>query len=187
MLHYEIIVDHGETPNKCTITPLAYRADFKLHFQPPRGLALSADLLLHPEGVELNASFRSHFPVKLLGAIDCVWRRLPPLLESLSGPLPQLVSIPQDFLTAYPRISKKDYDPSGGLATIEALFIAGALLGQPDLSLLREYFFADRFLAMNEASFRRHGIVFELGGPVFRPSLERNSRNRRLARGRPVL
>lgn len=185
MFQYEIIVDHGETANKCTIMPLQYRDDFQLLFGRVRG-PLTADILLHHEGIPLHELNQEMHAVKKIGVIDCVWRRLDPILEYLDRPLPTFVSIPQGFETAYPRRSKKDFDPSGGLATIEAIFIAAAFLGHWDESLLREYFFAEEFLRINDGVFRAHGInpPTERHQPIFNPMLPRNSHQRRVGRGR---
>lgn len=181
MLQYEIIVDHSETANKCTILPLAYRDDFHIMRSPQ---TLTADILLHPDGIPLPGPLPASQPVQRLAAIDCVWRRLEPILQKIRVPHPPLFSIPPDFVTAYPRVSRKDFDPVGGLATIEAIFIAAALLGNWDLSLLREYYFAEKFLKANAAIFERYGLKTNLHGPVFQPRSPSNSQTRRLARGR---
>lgn len=185
MLHYEIIVDHGETANKCTIMPLQYREDFIILQGRVRG-PLTSSLLLHHEGVPFHQLDRSTRETKRVGVIDCVWRRLDPILEYLEKPLPTLVRIPDGFVTAYPRRSKKDFDPSGGLATIEAIFIAGAFLGHWDETLLREYFFAEQFLEMNDAVFRQYGVnpPENQSRPIFNPLLPRNAQQRRIGRGR---
>jgi pre-rRNA-processing protein TSR3 len=139
MFQYEIIVDHTESSNKCTILPLAYRDDFLIvRGQLERPFATT--LLLHPDGIDLSQAKPNVTEVTGLGAIDCIWRRLEQILEKVPKPLPTLVRIPDGFLTAYPRRSKKDFDPSAGLATIEALFIAAAFVGHWDYTLLREYF-----------------------------------------------
>ncbi len=183
MLQYEIIVDHGETPNKCTILPLAYRSDFRI-FRPKDPKTLQAEVLLHPEGRCLSEWKQSSLASARLAAIDCVWRRLDPILDALSEQPPHRFKIPQGFVTAYPRVSKKDYDPEGGLATIEAIFIAAAFMGSWDLSLLREYFFADEFLRLNESLFRHYEIWGGIEGKVYDPSQAKNARTRRLGRGR---
>jgi pre-rRNA-processing protein TSR3 len=48
--------------------------------------------------------------------------------------------------TAYPRTSKCFDDPAQGLASIEALYLARALLGDKDPSLLDGYYWRDDFL-----------------------------------------
>lgn len=183
MLSYEVFVDHGETPNRCTILPLAYRKDFTIlrkKFLAP----LISEVLLHPEGILLNEFAATKANLTSLSAIDCVWRRLDPLVRSLPDPKPLKVRIPEGFVTAYPRVAKNNADPDGGFATIEAIFIAAAFLGEWDLSLLREYYFAEEFLTRNAEAFRAFGINPHFEGPVYQPLLPRNSQTRRISRGR---
>ncbi len=159
MLKYEIIVDHSETSKKCTILPLSYRDDFSIRrYVPNRVLMpLSADVLLHPDGVPLDQLSKPK-AIKI-AALDCIWRRLEAILKGLKGPIPTLVSIPAGFETAYPRESKDSSDPSRGLATIEALFITAAFLGRWDVSLLDKYYFGDAFLTRNMAVFQEYGLA----------------------------
>lgn len=185
MLQYEIIVDHGETANKCTIMPLQYRRDFRLLLGRVKG-PFTANILLHHDGLPLDQFLKESQSISTVGVIDCVWRRLDPILEYLEKPLPSLVRIPDEFKTAYPRRSRIDFDPSAGLATIEAIFIAAAFLGHWDETLLREYFFADAFLSMNDAVFRTYDIhpPAERSHSLFSPLRPRNSHQRRIGRGR---
>ena len=160
-MRYEIVIDPGETPNKCTIAPLAYRPDFTLirargDVILPR---LTSPLLLHHEGPCITGFRRKGPVVDGIAAIDCVWRRLGVLVRRIPKPLPVLVSIPEGFATAYPRRSIRHVDPSGGLATIEAIFIAAALLGHWDRSLLAEYYFAPVFIEKNRARFLELGVM----------------------------
>ncbi len=59
------------------------------------------------------------------------------------------MSIRARLRTAYPRRSKTFEDPGAGLASVEALFAAMALLGQPRPDLLDEYHWRERFLELN--------------------------------------
>lgn len=184
MFTYEIFVDHGETPNRCTILPLAYRDDFTIlrkRFLAP----LSSQILLHPDGICLSTMDKTQ-GIQSLAAIDCVWKRLDPLLAALPSPKPLLAKIPDGFVTAYPRVAKNNKDPEGGFATIEAIFIGAAFLGHWDLTLLREYYFADEFLRKNAEAFSAFGIHSEVTSGVYNPLLPRNSQTRRLSRGRPI-
>jgi pre-rRNA-processing protein TSR3 len=77
--------------------------------------------------------------------LDSTWRWLPQLLACLDGvPVPR--SIPGPLRTAYPRTSKVFTDPVAGLASIEALYVARALLGDEDPTLLDGYHWKDEFL-----------------------------------------
>lgn len=157
-LEFEIVVDKGETPNKCTILPLADRADF-LIMRPARSEpipTLTGDLLLHPDG-ELLSEIKG-LNVRRLSVIDSNWKWLPLLMNRVQPPVPRLARIPSGFRTAYPRRSKKNTDPEEGLATIEAVFIAAAFLGHWDESLFAKYHFGADFLAMNKDAFLRYGV-----------------------------
>lgn len=164
-MRFEILVDRSETVAKCTILPLAYRPDFDI-VRFPRGKPLpplKGDLLLHHEGESL-ATLAPKLAVPgerqlLLSSVDCVWKRLPLILGWIERPWPTLARIPDGFVTAYPRKNKQNLDPEGGLATIEALFIAAAFLGHWDETLLKEYHFGPAFLADNRAVFARYGVL----------------------------
>lgn len=156
---YEVLVDRAETPNKCTILPLADRPDFEiLRFEHNQRLKpLTGDVLLHPEGTPLDRVGLKG-SVRKIAAIDCTWKKLARFVKRIDGPLPVLCGIPDGFVTAYPRRNKKDQDPEEGLATIEALFIAAAFLGRWDESLFSRYHFGASFLALNKAVFERYGV-----------------------------
>lgn len=193
MIKFEILIDHSETSNKCTILPLAYRSDFKITKFPrqtsskPPELHLHSELLLHPAGHPINEYAAAHGPFNgSIAAIDSIWRRLDPIMQAVAKPLPTLVGLPSGFVTAYPRVSRHDFDPEGGLATIEALFIAAALVGHWDESLLSEYFFGQKFLELNAGRFADFGVVVptERSEPLFKPLIPRNAHSRRRGRGR---
>ena len=79
--------------------------------------------------------------------LDATWRLLPKLQGTLQGnPIPR--SIPGGIPTAYPRVSKNFEDPTGGLASIEALYVARYLLGDRDETLLDGYEWKAEFLEM---------------------------------------
>lgn len=171
-LRHEVLVDHRERPTKCTILPLAGHPDLIIVRSVAAGplAALTGGALLHPDGLDLAevaAARRAGgaqalaAPVRVVSAIDCVWKHLPALLARLPSPLPPLVRIPAGFVTAYPRRNKQDLDPAAGLATIEAVFLAGAFFGDWNESLLSRYHFAAAFLAANQATFARYRL-----GPV---------------------
>lgn len=189
--HFEVLLDHGETANKCTIAPLSYRSDFSIR-RFPRGMPiprLQSAVLLHMDGVGMDQMSPDSLGGKSLSAVDCVWRRLDPIMNWLEKPLPILARIPEGFVTAYPRKSAlPELDPSGGLATIEALFIGAAFMGHWDLSILQEYFFADRFLQLNREAFRHYGLgsVAQEEDRLFNPRHPRSAAQRRIGRGRVV-
>lgn len=78
--------------------------------------------------------------------LDSTWRYLPDLAACLVGEgVPR--SIPAGVETAYPRVSKVFEDPTAGLASVEALYVARRLLGDDDPSLLDGYHWKEPFLA----------------------------------------
>jgi pre-rRNA-processing protein TSR3 len=79
--------------------------------------------------------------------IDCAWRRVPALLARVDGDLAPRRLPP--LATAYPRKSKAFADPEAGLASIEALYAASVLLGEPRPEWLAAYRWRDEFLRVN--------------------------------------
>ena len=78
--------------------------------------------------------------------LDSTWRWLPWLRECLMGS-PVCRSVPAHVRTVYPRVSRVFEDPRGGLASVEALYVARRILGDDDPSLLDGYHWKDQFLA----------------------------------------
>ena len=136
--------DPREPAKKCSLTPL--RGMEGVRFVPLRGVKrvdVGRRIWLHPDGEELGPADRG---MGLL-LIDCTWRRVPALSKRIDGELlrrrlPKLV-------TTYPRRSKLLPDPEHGLASVEALYAATALLDAPCPALLAHYHWAAEFLAAN--------------------------------------
>jgi pre-rRNA-processing protein TSR3 len=141
-----IVHDPREPAGKCSLTPLRGMAGVR--FVPARGgdrIDVGRRVWLHPDGGELDPGDLG----RGLLLLDCTWRRLPKLARCIDGEpvrrrLPKLV-------TAYPRRSKLWPDPEDGLASVEALYAALALLGAPRPELLASYRWADAFLEANPA------------------------------------
>ena len=139
-----IVHDPREPAKKCSLTPL--RGMPGVRFVSVRGgkrVDAGRRIWLHPEGEELSQADRG---IGLL-LVDCTWRRLPKLSTCIDGELlrrrlPRLV-------TAYPRRSKLAPDPEHGLASVEALYAATALLDGPRPELLAQYRWSAEFLAAN--------------------------------------
>jgi pre-rRNA-processing protein TSR3 len=139
-----ILHDPREPAKKCSLTPL--RGMQGVRFVPAHGgmrVDAGRRVWLHPDGEELGPADRG----RGLLLIDCTWRRLSTLSKCIDGEplrrrLPPLV-------TAYPRRSKLTPDPEHGLASVEALFAATALLDVPRPELLAHYRWAAQFLAAN--------------------------------------
>jgi len=139
-----IIIRRGESRAKCTIQPL--RGTPGLTFMPyplRQKPDLSQHLLLAPDAPVLTLADAGR-PLLLL---DANWRHAEKIRKTVE-PV-EARSIPPDWKTAYPRRSKMHEDPDTGLATVEALFAAGCILGHRDDSLLRFYSWKDVFLKLN--------------------------------------
>jgi pre-rRNA-processing protein TSR3 len=142
-----IIVRHPrENPKKCSVLPLKGRADLLFLGYPAAKLPpLDGYVRLAAEGPALSASDADHGILLLdgswrwAGAMTSAFEKVPP--RSLTG-----------FQTAYPRASKLGTDPSNGLASVEALYVAYHLLGRPTNGLLDHYRWAQRFLELNGLS-----------------------------------
>ncbi|MBS0654710.1 MAG: DTW domain-containing protein [Verrucomicrobia bacterium] len=67
-------------------------------------------------------------------------------------------SIPAGFQTAYPRCQHDCPDPSQGLASIEALYVAFSILGYPVEGLLDGYYWKEQFLEKNREIFLLNNI-----------------------------
>jgi pre-rRNA-processing protein TSR3 len=141
-----ILRDARESERKCSLTPLHGLPGIRfVAYDPERRLDAVGRVLLHPEGEPIGPSDRG----RPLFVIDCAWRRVPTLLRTVDG-APERRRLPP-LVSAYPRRSKTFEDPASGLASIEALYAAVALLDGPFPELLREYRFAAAFLDANPA------------------------------------
>lgn len=141
------IIRHAkERASKCSLEPLKGRPEIVfLNASSSLKFDCTNFILLTVDAAELSSTDVS-LPLLLL---DSTWRLLPQLEACLDGQ-PLKRSLPTHFKTAYPRISKINSDPSNGLASIEALFLAKYILGERDLSLLNDYYWKKEFLAINQ-------------------------------------
>lgn len=139
-----VLRDPRESAAKCSLTPLRGLPGIRfLTWKHDRRFDVGARVLLHPGGEEITAADAGR-PLLL---IDCAWRRVPTLLATCDGEL-SLRRLPR-FVTAYPRRSLTFVDPDEGLASVEALYAALALLGKPRPDLLASYRWAGEFLEGN--------------------------------------
>lgn len=139
-----IVRDPREPAEKCSLTPL--RGMEGVCFVSMRGdrrVDAGRRIWLHPDGEELGAG---DCGLGLL-LIDCSWRKVSKLSKRVDGEL--LARRLPKLVTAYPRRSKLGSDPEHGLASVEALYAALALLGAPRPELLAHYRWAPEFLAAN--------------------------------------
>lgn len=138
-----VIRHHKERIAKCSLRFLHERPEMTFLREKP-GFTFDATgfLLLAVDAPPLSPADAGR-PLLLL---DSTWRWLPRLRECVVG-APIARSIPAGVATAYPRTSKVYDDPAQGLASIEALYLARALLGDRDPTLLAGYHWAAPFLA----------------------------------------
>ena len=150
MIVTTIIRHPKERRSKCSLTPLEGREDLRFfRARPGFSFDISGFTVLGLDAPELSVADAGR-PLLLL---DSTWRLLPQIEACLSGEgvrrtLPSVS-------TAYPRFSKIAEDPSGGLASVEALYLAKLMLGERDDSLLADYYWREGFLR----SLRSAGIL----------------------------
>ena len=139
-----ILRDPRESTKKCSLTPLRGMPsiDF-VRYDRERRVEVGQRVLLHPEGELLSEVDRG---ADLL-LIDCAWRRVDSVLATVDGELTRR-RLPT-LETAYPRTSRVFVDPDTGLASVEALYAALVILGEPRPELLDEYRWRDEFLRLN--------------------------------------
>ena len=141
-----VVVHPKERRSKCTVAPVRGRDGFVFWKYPHRGPELTGDYVrlgfagpvIGPDDVDRG-----------LLILDGTWR-LAAAMERDYADVP-VRSLP-DLQTAYPRVSKTFADPHGGLATIEALYAAYALMGRDTDGIFDGYHWAKEFLEANRES-----------------------------------
>lgn len=142
--HVLILRDPRESTKKCSLTPLHGKPSIEfVRYDRERRVDVGERILLHPEGELLSEADRG---ADLL-LVDCAWRRVDSLLATVDGTLTHR-RLPE-LATAYPRTSRVFADPETGLASVEALYAALAILGEPRAELLDGYRWRDEFLRLN--------------------------------------
>ena len=141
MTAISIIRHPKERRSKCSLTPLEGRDDLSFH-RARLGWTfnMTGFTVLALGAPEMSATDAGR-PILLL---DSTWRLLPQVEACLIGQgvrrtLPSIS-------TAYPRVSKIAEDPMGGLASVEALYLAKLLIGERDDSLLDAYYWRAGFI-----------------------------------------
>ena len=138
-----VVIRHPrERVSKCSLRHLHDRPEIDLH-KAVKGFRFDASnhLELAVDAPPLTVEDRSH-PILIL---DSTWRLLPELEACLEGTTRRR-SLPL-VATAYPRVSRVFDDPPGGLASVEALYLALKILGTDDPSLLDGYHWKETFLS----------------------------------------
>lgn len=145
-----VVIRHPlENLAKCSLTPLESRADTRSWL---RFLMADSAFSFDAQGyTELAVDAPPLSPAdadRPILLLDATWRLLPKVRAQVTGvTIPR--SIPHGWQTAYPRVSKDGSDPSAGLASVEALFVAQAVMGWTDPNLLEAYYWAESFRALN--------------------------------------
>ncbi len=139
-----IIVRHPrENPKKCSVYPLRGRPDILfLNYPPAHRPALAGYVRLAAEGRPLSPEDAGHGILLLDGS----WRWAAAMERDFADVPPRSLS---GWRTAYPRTSRLGTDPDNGLASIEALVVAYAVLGRSYAGLLDHYRWAAEFLTLN--------------------------------------
>ena len=138
-----VVVHPRERRSKCTVEPLRSRGDFVfVRFPDKVPVPLDGYVRLGIGGTQLSASDAASG----LLVLDGTWK-LVARMEPFYADLP-VRSLP-NVSTAYPRVSQLYEDPYGGLATVEAVYVALKLIGQSVRGVLDNYYWKDRFLELN--------------------------------------
>ena len=145
--HPTIIFRHRkENIKKCSLRGLETRKDFIFLSYPKDSLShLSNYIVLNIDAPPLSSKDRN---MGLL-LIDATWKYSEIIYKSLPNNLIIARSIPNGFVTAYPRKQTLCKDPKRGLASIEALYLAYLQLGRNPKGLLDHYYWKDLFLSKN--------------------------------------
>jgi DTW domain-containing protein YfiP len=150
-LRYIIISRDKKVEKKCTLYPLRGRSDFSFRTRKEPGEFSSKAILLFPNGETLTpehvSEIKNQDPEKSkleIVLIDSRWKKTKGVLDLL--PLLRKVSL-EGYNTGAIR---RDPPPQGGLASVEALYLASQIFGKPDLSLLENYHFRRRFFEINK-------------------------------------
>jgi pre-rRNA-processing protein TSR3 len=141
-----VLRDPRESVKKCSLTPLRGTAGVRfVEYDRDRRVEVGERVLLHPDGEELSLADRG----RGLLVIDCAWRRVDALLATVDGDLERRRLPP--LFSAYPRKSRIFADPERGLASLEAIYAALAVLGIGRPELLDGYRWKEEFLLRNPA------------------------------------
>jgi pre-rRNA-processing protein TSR3 len=145
-----IVLRHRrENLNKCSLRGLETRPDFIFYRYPNPSLPpLDGYILLALDAPPLTQEDAKHG----LFILDATWRYAAKMKQSVAT-VPGLIerSIPQGFITAYPRRQDDCPDPERGLASIEAIYIAYSILGRSTDGLLDGYHWKEQFLQLCHA------------------------------------
>jgi len=146
-----ILRHRRENLKKCSLTGLEGRPGFIFCTYPIDPLPnLSGSLLLKVGAPPLTQADAQ----KSLLLIDGTWRLAAIMEKQLPIKLEER-SLPNGWTTAYPRRQTDCPDPSAGLSSLEALYVAALILGHPTEGLLDHYYWKNCFLDSNRKQLER--------------------------------
>lgn len=136
-----------ENLNKCSLRGLESRPDCLFLTYPQSTLPdLSSHILLSIDAQPLTLA-DAHKGILIL---DGTWRYADKMLRWVEGQsFVEKRSLPFDLRTAYPRRQEDCSDPERGLASVEALYAAYAILNRDTAGLLDNYHWRELFLSKN--------------------------------------
>lgn len=142
-----IILRHRkENLRKCSLSGLEQNENLLFYTYPKDNIQPSKSYFyLSFDGIELSKKDRE----KGIFLIDATWHYAAIMTKKHTSHLKSR-SLPRGIKTAYPRRQDDCIDPSRGLASIEALYVAKLILGRNVTNLLDNYYFKDKFLDMNK-------------------------------------
>jgi pre-rRNA-processing protein TSR3 len=143
-----VILRHRrENLKKCSLRGLETREDMRFYSYPTSILPdLTSYVLLGMDAPVLSKQESA----KGIFLIDATWRYASQMLKQIPTPYPFIIrTLPPNFETAYPRRQDDCPDPTKGLASIEALYLAYVILGRDPTGLLDLYHWKEEFLEKN--------------------------------------
>ena len=153
-----IILRHRkENLKKCSLRGLETREDLRFFSYPKDPLPQIENTILLTLGAPPLSKDDSSLVMFL---IDGTWRYAAVMERDVTKGI-QFISrsIPDGFVTAYPRVQNDCSDPAKGLASIEALFIAYLVTGRSTEGLLDHYYWKGLFLEKNSILIRQHSLA----------------------------
>jgi pre-rRNA-processing protein TSR3 len=147
-LSFIVIRHRKENRKKCSLRGLEGRSDI-LFFEYPSCMnllpSLEQTILLDMDAEPLSSDDRGPFVL-----LDGTWR----YASIMKKQIPQLNfcrrrKIPDGWHTAYPRKQSEWVDPERGLATVEAIYVAGSITNTPMEGILDHYYWKEDFLKRN--------------------------------------
>ena len=141
-----VILRHRrENLKKCSLRGLEKRSDLLFFTYPVDPLPdISHYILLKVGAPPLSFDDRD----RGLFLIDGTWRLAQIMEKQLPWKLEER-SLPNHYKTAYPRRQTDCPDPTTGLSSIEALYIAHQILGRSTENLLDNYYWKKEFIKLN--------------------------------------